>query len=110
MALLGGAGPAVVAGLCAFAALGYAIYQVNTSCFTKHVALSRNTVPETLGRLFGVQIVCHLRHYNGPVYQVTQEGTLFQFWTAELYTATILFCLDCRDTLSESSFLCQCIQ
>ncbi|DBA98206.1 hypothetical protein WJX77_005615 [Trebouxia sp. C0004] len=41
MALLGGAGPAVVAGLCAFAALGYAIYQ----------------------------IICHLRHYNGPVYQ-----------------------------------------
>lgn len=32
MALLGGAGPAVVAGLCAFAALGYAIYQVNISC------------------------------------------------------------------------------
>lgn len=29
MALLGGAGPAVVAGLCAFAALGYAIYQVS---------------------------------------------------------------------------------
>ncbi|KAL3156384.1 hypothetical protein ABBQ38_000699 [Trebouxia sp. C0009 RCD-2024] len=41
MALLGGAGPAVVAGLCAVAALGYAIYQ----------------------------IICHLRHYNGPVYQ-----------------------------------------
>lgn len=31
MALLGGAGPAVVAGLCAVAALGYAIYQVNIS-------------------------------------------------------------------------------
>ena len=29
MALLGGAGPAVVAGLCAIAALGYAIYQVS---------------------------------------------------------------------------------
>ena len=44
MALLGGAGPAAIAGLCAFAALGYAIYQVNT-LFIQHPLLqpSRST-------------------------------------------------------------------
>ena len=42
MVLLGGAGPAVVAGLCAFAALGYAIYQV-TSLAQLHLQLLADT-------------------------------------------------------------------
>ena len=77
MALLGGAGPAVIAGLCAFAALGYAIYQVNT-LFTEHPLKRAEVYLLTLNRsrLSAVQIVCHLRHYNGPVYQVIKMHTL----------------------------------
>lgn len=77
MALLGGTGPAVIAGLCAFAALGYAIYQVNT-LFTKH-PLKRaevHVLTQNRSRLSAVQIVCHLRHYNGPVYQVISNAHL----------------------------------
>ena len=43
MALLGGAGPAVVAGLCAFAALGYAVYQVRAGCAAKRCFWQRRS-------------------------------------------------------------------
>lgn len=77
MALLGGAGPAVVAGLCAFAALGYAIYQVSVltlyvlSASGKCTGKSHSFISShSCSKSHFVQIICHLRHYNGPVYQV----------------------------------------
>ena len=104
MAILGGPGSAAVAGICAFAALVIAIYQVRPDrakdyllllfCFVKHryakscpapvwvhtsgrAQLSRNCDPSHLGaewQRFCSQIACHLRNYTNPVFQVRAWG------------------------------------
>ena len=107
MALLGGAGPAVIAGLCAFAALGYAIYQVSGSHGSRVLfpmtrtnlsvlsadattLLCRSSVTYDTTMAPYTRYICNACH-QAP-FKITVYRDLLTLWSAEIHCQNYLPC------------------